>query len=176
MLKFAIQHREELARRWINAVAMPKNRFLMACGYHGFNFEIKEDDFYQLQMVSVHQDGSVIGFFQCSFDRTCKKAYDIEVIKFVAVQNLTFSRDLYEFLDGLFVKYGMNKVEWNVVIGNPAEAQYDRVIKRYGGRVVGVRYETCCLVDGTLCDLKMYELFRWKYMENRRAADAGKGE
>lgn len=168
MLKFAIEYRSELSKRWIAAIRMPRNRYLTACGFNGFNFEIKEDDFYELQMVSVNIDFCVIGYFSCSFDRTCKKASDIIAINFSRKNNIEFARDMRDFLDGLFTVYGMNKIEWNVVVGNPAEAQYDRVVKRYGGRVVGVKHDSCCLVDGTLCDLKLYELMRRDYMAHQR--------
>lgn len=175
MLKYAIQHRESLARAWLKAVDMQENRYMAGISYHNFNFEIKEDDYWVLQMVSVTTDGVIKGYFTCSFNRICRKAYDIEVINFSRKSDLVFSKDLYLFLDGIFTRYGMGKVEFCVVIGNPAEAQYDRIIERYGGLVVGIKHDSLCLSDGTLCDLKMYELSRGNYMLNRRTGIDKKG-
>jgi len=177
MLRYAIEYRSELAIEWLSSIGRTQNKYLICCGYNGFNFEVKEDDYHELQMVSL-KHGRILGYFSCSFDRTCRKAYEIIAVNFLGEKNLSFARDMFSFLDGIFVKYGMNKVEWSVTIGNPAEAQYDRIIKRYGGKVIGIRHETCSLVDGTRCDMKLYELMRRDYMPRRRlaAADAGKGD
>ena len=66
--------------------------------------------------------------------------------------------------------YGLNKIEWSVAIGNPIESMYDRVAKRYGGNSFGIAHQACALNDGTLGDMKYYELMRCEYMRHRKLA------
>lgn len=168
MLKLAIEYRNELARAIIRTSLFEKNQYFHCLGYTDYAIDIRESDYDGLQMVSVVPQDCVLGYFACGFDRIVRKAYRIEAINFSYKNNTLFARDMFTFLDGLFTTYGMNKVEWSVVVGNPIEAQYDRIAKRYGGRIIGVEHQTCALRDGTLCDMKYYELMRSDYMQRRR--------
>jgi hypothetical protein len=47
-----------------------------------------------------------------------------------------------------------------VVVGNPAERLYDRVINKYGGRIVGIKEKSTKLIDGLYYDVKLYEIFK----------------
>ncbi len=57
---------------------------------------------------------------------------------------------------------------FTVVVGNPVESRYDRIIERYGGRIVGIHKEHTMLPDGRLYDEKMYEILRTDYMKHRK--------
>ena len=63
------------------------------------------------------------------------------------------------------------KLNFSVVVGNPIEKSYDKLIKRYGGRIVGTREKETTLVDGNLYDVKMYELFREDYLKSKRVKE-----
>ena len=67
----------------------------------------------------------------------------------------------------IFEKYNFRKLNFAVVIGTPVEKHYDRLIKRYGGRIVGVRKQNCRLIDGKYYDEKLYEIMRDDYFESR---------
>ena len=75
-------------------------------------------------------------------------------------KNVTFSRDLYIFLTDLFNKFNFRKIEFTVVIGNPAEVMYDRIMDKYGGSIVGIKKLSTKLIDGKYYDVKMYEIFK----------------
>jgi len=79
-----------------------------------------------------------------------------------------FGADLGRALKDIFEKYNFRKLGFSVVVGNPVEKAYDRIIGRYGGRVVGTHIKQCRLTDGEYYDLKKYEIFREDYMKNRR--------
>ena len=81
-------------------------------------------------MVSVDNQDNVIGFLRASIIRTSEKVSSLGIINFYD-KNLTFSRDLYQFLKELFEKYNFRKIEFNVVIGNPIEKMYDKYIDKY---------------------------------------------
>lgn len=55
------------------------------------------------------------------------------------------------------------KITFSVVIGNPTEKFYDKMINRYGGRVIGIFKKDTILPDNKLYDLKFYEIFKEDY-------------
>ena len=61
----------------------------------------------------------------------------------------------------------MRKLEFTVVVGNPIEKTYDKLIKKYGGNIVGVKHKNCKLIDNKYYDEKIYEIFREDYIKNR---------
>lgn len=67
----------------------------------------------------------------------------------------------------IFSKYQYKKIVFSVLIGNPIEPKYDRIIKRSGGRIVGVHKEHVMLPDGKLYDEKVYEICRDEYLMHR---------
>ena len=66
------------------------------------------------------------------------------------------------------MKYIVTKIVFTVVVGNPVEPKYDRLISRYGGRIVGIHKDHVMLPDGRLYDEKVYEIFRTDYLEHRK--------
>jgi hypothetical protein len=51
-----------------------------------------------------------------------------------------------------------------VVIGNRVEKNYDRLIKRLNGRIVGVLKNDVKLINGNICDRKLYEVTLHEYL------------
>jgi RimJ/RimL family protein N-acetyltransferase len=70
-------------------------------------------------------------------------------------------------LDEMFTKYNFRKLEFSVVVGNPIEKSYDRLIYKYGGRIVGTYKKHTRLMDNKYYDEKLYEIFRDDYIKNR---------
>ncbi|TVX86108.1 hypothetical protein FPZ44_23735 [Paenibacillus agilis] len=85
---------------------------------------------------------------------------------------MVFVKDLQKFLSDIFERFGFNKLSYSVVIGNPIEKSYDRMTHKYGGRIVGVNRNEVLLSDGTLNDLKLYEILKedYNFMKTRRDA------
>lgn len=80
---------------------------------------------------------------------------------------MTFGRDLGQALTDIFEKFRFNKLKFSVVIGNPIEKSYDRMIQRYGGRIVGIFRQDTRLIDGNLYDVKDYEILRSEYLASK---------
>jgi hypothetical protein len=115
-----------------------------------------------LQMVSIDPQGMVIGYFGARINRETDAAYDLQVINFES-KNDIFSADLYDFFTSLYDKYGAEKAVFSVIVGNPAEALYDKVIKHLGGRIVGTFKQDVKLYDGKLYDVKWYEIAQLEF-------------
>ena len=62
-----------------------------------------------------------------------------------------------------FEKFNFRKLNFSVVIGNPIEKSYDRMVKRFGGAICGYQRENVRLFDGKFYDEKLYEVLSEDY-------------
>ena len=159
MLRYAYEYKDQLSKLYVQAMSDPKYKFLRCEGYTDFTISIDDTTWSRHQYVSVNSKGEVIGYLSASIDNTVPIVSSLYIANFYE-RNVTFSKDFYAFLDTLMTRY--SKVSFTVVVGNPAETMYDRVIKKYGGRVVGIK-EDHVSIDGALYDFKMYEILRRNY-------------
>lgn len=166
MLDIAFYHTRKLNSLIRKASMMDKYKYYFCNDFDSYEYCFPNNNIESLHMVSLDHKGDVIGYLACTFDRACKKAYDIKAVNFTPNVSLTFSKDIYNFVKSLFFEYGMNKLEWDTVIGNPAEVMYDRIVTRCGGSVVGVKHETFADRKGTLHHQKFYELMRSEYIKH----------
>ena len=68
----------------------------------------------------------------------------------------------------------MRKMEFSVVVGNPIEETYDKMIAQYGGQITGVKHKHVRLLDGNYYDYKEYEIFREDYIKAKESRKHGK--
>lgn len=78
----------------------------------------------------------------------------------------TFGKAIYQTIYDCFVKYKINVLEWNVVCGNPIERNYDRLCKKFGGRVIGIRKRRYRALTGEVHDDKSYEILREDFLKS----------
>ena len=117
-------------------------------------------------MVSVDKNDNVIGFLSAKIDRASNRVSHIGAVNFGEL-NITFSKDFYKFLIDLFEIHNFYKIEWCVIVGNPAESMYNKIIERYHGNIIGISHESIKLDDGKYYDVKEYELFKRDYERNK---------
>jgi hypothetical protein len=67
----------------------------------------------------------------------------------------------------MFEKYRFNKLNFTVVRDNPIEKTYGKLIKRYNGRIAGIREQETKLIDGKLYDVKEYEIAADRYFRRK---------
>jgi hypothetical protein len=129
-------------------------------------FEIKVDNssWNIHQLVSVDKDNNLIGYFAANVNRQVYYINSLSVINFTSKSNYIFANDLKQFFLDLFNKYNYNKVTFNVVVGNPVEQMYDRLVNNYGGRIVGYYKNHTKLWDGKLYDVKLYEILKENFI------------
>jgi hypothetical protein len=131
--------------------------------YWDYDVKTEDNSWNRLEFVSVDKDDKVIGYLKAGIDRSSYTVSSLAIINFYDI-NMTFSRDLHQFLVDIFMKYNFTKIEFSVVVGNPAEMMYDKYIAKYGGRIVGTFHKSVSLQDGKLYDVKYYEIFRDDYV------------
>ena len=161
MLKYAWQYKEALEQLYVQTIDDPRLKFLHCNGWLDFDLGLDKTTWTKLQHVSVNSKGEVIGYLCADLDLKVNSVSSLYVMNFYD-KSVTFSKDFYAFLETLLQRY--TKVNFSVVVGNPAETMYDRVVKKYGGRVVGVK-EDHVNIEGTLHDMKMYEVMQRNYKE-----------
>jgi len=115
------------------------------------------------QFVSVNRAGEVIGYISYNIDRACNKVDGLSIINF-SDDIVTFGHDLRTVIDDIFIKFNFRKICFSVVCGNPIEDTYDRLIHKYGGRIIGVSIDDVKLIDGKLYNTKTYEIFNDEYL------------
>ncbi len=166
MLRPAQLYEDEIAQEFYKTWYDEKYKYYVE-GAFCYMEPVDEDTSESHQYASVVLD-NVIGYISYRVDRTADIAYDMNIINFA--DNLAaFGRDLAHAVDDIFCKFNFNKLEFGVIVGNPAEKMYDKFIKMTGGRVVGTLSQHVKLIDGKIYDLKMYELSRKNYLKHRES-------
>lgn len=164
MLKLAYLYKDKLNEKYAQIAFDERYKFYVG-QYWSYSLDINDNSWDVIQMVSVDKNDNVIGYLSANVDRFSNKASSVGAINFDRNINLVFSKDLHKFLEDLFIKYNFRKVEWWVIVGNPAEKMYNKIIKKYGGKVTGIKKESIMTPDGILADVKEYELFRETYVK-----------
>jgi hypothetical protein len=169
MLKPAILYKQALPACWAKVSLEPRCRYFTE-NYWTFDGNIKNDNWNGHQFVSIDVYDNIIGFLAVSVDRSCYYAHSMGALRFdmSGKYDITFAKDFKHFFYLLFYYYKYNKLTFSVCKGSPHEKMYDKFIERYGGRIVGVKLNHWKLQDGTICDLKMYELPRYKFVNHTK--------
>lgn len=164
MLKLAYKYKEQLHNIYTDLLFDDNERlnYFVTTNWFKYDLGIENESWNKLEFVSVDKNYNVIGFLRASIDRNIYSVSNLSIINFYD-KNLIFSRDLRKFLLDLFEKYKFNKINFTVVIGNPIEKMYDKYIKKYGGRIVGIYKNEVLLIDNKFYDLKVYEIMRKDY-------------
>lgn len=165
MLAFAQDYKNELEKRMRETWGNEKYWYYHASSYMGA-LEVDNDTWNNVQLVSLNDSGEVIGFLGYGVKRECRYVSYLAIINFT--DDKYFGIDIMRMVRDIFEKYRYRKIVFSVIIGNPIERSYDRLIERYGGRIVGIYKEHVMLPDGKLYDEKFYEIFRTDYLERRK--------
>lgn len=166
MLKLAYFYKQQLQEEYQKIIFDEKYKFYFCQSYWDYEFHTSTGDsnWYGIEYVSVNKDGDIIGYLGADINRDSNKVNCLKIINFKNKGNITFSKDLYNFLMELFTKYKVRKIEFSVVVGNPIEKMYDKYVQKYGGHIAGQYTKYIKLIDGEYYDYKMYEIFREDYL------------
>ena len=161
MLDIAQKYADELRLKFADITYDLEYQFYI--GSYSDEYIPSNSNWNMFEFASINNNGNVIGYIKYCIDRNSNYAYGLHIVNF-SDNKITFGRDVVQAIDDIFIKYKFRKLEYAVYIGNPIENTYDRLTKRYGGRIVGIKMKNNKLLDGNIYDLKMYELFREDYI------------
>ena len=165
MLKRATLHEAQLKQAMIIASDNPRMIYY-SDGYWDYDLNLSANNWDAQEFVSLDSSDNLLGFFCGVIERKAHYISSLSIISFEDNPSWEFHKDFRDFILKLFVDYKYNKLKFHVSVGNPTEKLYDKFIKRFGGRIVGVFKDDCPLEDGTLVDRKDYEIFRDSFYEH----------
>lgn len=163
MLDIAIKHEYELSEKFQNTWFQDKYKFYNFDVYYE-DIEIANSTWNKHEFVSLNKYGEIIGYIGYGVKRHTGYCDGLAAINF-SDDKITFGIDLARAIRDIFEKFNFNKLKFSVVIGNPVEKSYDKVIKRFNGRIVGIDKDETRLIDGKLYDVKRYEILRKDYLK-----------
>lgn len=165
MLEYAVKYRYELEEKFLSCMEKEKYKyfFITSNTNEPFMLGTDKDDH---QFVSINSNGDVLGFIGWFGNRELSKASVYQAINF-GDTNMTFGVDLGKCIDDIFRKYNYELLTFCVHKGNPAEEMYDKYIKKYGGSITGISERSVILYDGTITDMKSYEIRKEDYLNSK---------
>ena len=168
MLDLTLKHLDDFKKKHMQTWFNPKYIYYNYRSYYDTP-EVKDSTWACHDFVSLNKDGNIIGNIFYNIDRAKDDAYGLGIICYEDNANITFGRDVLQAIKDVFEKFNLHKLSCSVVIGNPIEKTYDKLIPRYGGRIVGIEKEEAKLVDGKYYDVKRYEILREDYMRTKES-------
>lgn len=166
MLDLAINYAEELQKRFRGTWFKDKYKFWNYDSYYE-DMEIVNSSWNKHQFVSLDSGGNVIGYIGYQIDRAAESVDGLNIINF-SENRVAFGMDAGQALRDIFEKFHFRKIIFMVVIGNPIEKSYDKMIQRYGGQIVGIQRQQVKLIDGQFYDVKLYEILAEDYFGRYR--------
>lgn len=160
MLEPAIKYKEQLEKVQYEVWFNDKYKYWNYDVYYD-TLQINTDSWNKHQFVSV-VNGEVIGYIAYNVSRSDDSVNALSILNF-SDNKAAFGMDLGQALKDIFEKYRFRKLSFTVVVGNPIEKSYDKMIKKYGGRIVGTKKEDVKLIDGKYYDKKIYEILADEY-------------
>lgn len=157
MLDLALNHKDELQTQIRKTWFDEKYKYWVCSTYHE-DLQIEESTWNKHQFVSLDVSRTVIGYIGYHIDRENNYVSGLSIINF-SDNKTVFGLDVGKAITEIFNKFHFRKLCFSVIIGNPIESTYDRLIDKYGGRIVGIQKDHIRLIDNKYYDKKMYEIF-----------------
>lgn len=166
MLDSARKYKEELKGKLLDIWYDDKYKYYFSSNWHR-EHTLPDDDWEKMCYVSLDKDSNILGYISYMIDRNVNSAHSFGAINF-SDNKATFGTDLCKVIDDIFCKFNMERLEFYVVRGNPIEKSYDKMVTKYGGRVIGIRRKVAKLIDNQIYDDKIYEILREDYLKNKQ--------
>jgi hypothetical protein len=162
MLKPAILYKDEIPKLYQSIWFNDKYKYYnYSTTWHTFSIDEKTYDWHEF--VSVNTNGEVIGYIHYYINRTTLNCNRFGAINFT--NDPTFGKDVLQVIKDIFEKFNFHKLDFSVVIGNPAEKSYDHLCKKYGGHILCIEKDETKLDDNKYYDVKRYYIMREDYLK-----------
>jgi len=161
MLDVAINHIDELTKKFNSIWFQEKYKFYNYDMWFN-NVEVDNNTWNRHQFVSLNSNSEIIGYIAYQVDRQTHNASKLAIINFTD-NKIVFGKDLKQVIVDIFEKFKFNKLSFSVVIGNPIEKSYDKMVTKYGGRIIGTAINETKLYDNEYYSVKYYEILNNGY-------------
>lgn len=156
MLIPAQLHKDELNKKYISTWYDNKFRYYHL-GTSSDSLFIPDNNNENCAFAVTDTKGEVTGFLGYHIDWLTHSVNHVGIISFTEY-NPQMIKDVISHFRKLVSENNIKRFEWFAVADNPAISGYDKIIKRYGGRRVGVLRKALMLRDGKLHDFIIYEI------------------
>ena len=153
MLYPAQLYREELKRKLISCWYNPKYDWYFVGDYR--EFSVPDNTDWRRDFVHLNRDGEVDGYFSYHFNEVARSVSQFGLIAF-SDNGAGFVKDCVDHMNRLIAE-GLRRAEWWAVSDNPANKWYRKILRKYGGHVIGTAHE-CNYFGGEYHDSVMYEI------------------
>lgn len=133
-----------------------------------FSFRIYENDKDTIQFVSKSENGNIIGFLAAYVDADNNMVTNLDCINFTGKTSPIFSHDTKLFFDEIFINRNLRKIVFTGISKNPAINMYRKLVKKFGGKEVGILKENKKLTDGKYYDEIIFEIYRDNYIKTAK--------
>lgn len=153
MLYPAQLYREELKRKLISCWYNPKYDWYFLGDYR--EFSVPDNTDWRRDFVHLNREGEVDGYFSYHFNEVARSVSQFGLIAF-SDNGAGFVKDCVDHMNRLIAE-GLRRAEWWAVSDNPANKWYRKILRKYGGHVIGTAHE-CNYFGGEYHDSVMYEI------------------
>lgn len=162
MVDVAIRHTEELTDKFRSTWFDKKYKFWNFTNYYD-DWKPCENSWNNHEFVILNSCGEIVGFVGYEINRANDYVRGLNIINFSDDKTL-FGVESIRLVRDIFDKYQFRKLCFSVVVGNPIEKQYDKLVEEFGGRVVGIRKKHVRLINNHFYDVKEYEILLEDYL------------
>jgi len=168
MIDVAQKYSEELEKLFYNTWYDMRYKF-----YHNHVYcnklKLDDDNWKYNDFVSMYGD-IIIGHISYSIDRTTDSVTNLGLINFRLddkALSAIFAKDIIRIFRDIFEKFNLEKIQFRAIMGdNPSLVKYRKLVKKFGGRVVGYFREDTRLMDNKLYDTELYEIFKKDFVNS----------
>ena len=119
----------------------------------------------RMAFAILNEQNELIGFIGYFLNTEVQVAQQFGAVNF-SDDKISFGKALHQVIKECFLKFGVEVLEWQVIIGNPIEKSYDKLCQKFGGHIVGIRHHRVKDMSGQIRDEKIYEILREDFLKS----------
>lgn len=169
MIDIAARHVEELTDKFRSVWFDDKYKYWNFTSYYE-DWKPCENTWNGHELVILDSKNEVAGFVGYEINRSNEYVTGLNIINFTD-DKMLFGVEVMKIIRDIFEKFHFRKLCFSVVVGNPVEKQYDKLIELFGGRIVGIQKQHVKLIDGKHYDVKLYEVLESGYIARGKPDD-----
>ena len=152
------KHAQEITEKLLNLQYKEKYKFLFPSGYLS---EIEsETGTWCKNGFAIIDNGIVVGYVTIGITRptNCVNINNMVLFTNKIKHKIFMNKEITKYIEMILSEKYFTKIAFCMIVGNPVEKIFDKIINKYNGKIVGVLEKDSLTRDGIYRDLKMYEI------------------
>lgn len=171
MIQPAILYNDQLEKLYAQCWYDTKYQYYFSSGYRNRLdlSSVYTNPSSRREFVSVDNDGKLLAYISYFVDIEVELAYNFGFMSFPDSSIFIVAKDLYNVIDDIFCKYNLAVCEISCIEGNPVLSKYQKLVKKFNGRMVGYRTHRQKLLDGSIKGDYLFEVTRDQYLQYKNS-------